>query len=365
MFTLSSPVFYITRDIDRALGIPETDGYTIVTNVTPENKRLAGDRQDIIWIEEENILDTHELLTHSNILKTIANNANILVFKNTSQIERICTENGWNLLNPSAALARKVEEKITQVEWLGELASLLPPHSIKTCKEITEKDLPCIVQFNHAHTGEGTLQLETAAQLEQLQKDFPDRPVRVTQFINGMMFTNNNVVTKDDVLVGNINYQITGIAPYTQNPFQTIGNDWGFAKKTLSEKQVTEYRAMATAIGNKLRSDGWKGLFGIDVMIEEETGKLYLIEINARQPASTTYESKLQRDEATKGRIDRLTTFEAHIQALLNEEMKDASLIEVVDGAQLFDRRASEAMVRRFEHSIVEKHGVLLPLLTV
>lgn len=362
MFTLSSPIFYITRDIDRALGLPETDGYTIVTNVTPENKRLAGDRQDIIWIEEEKILDTHELLAYPTIVATISPQANVLVFKNTPTIERICAEQHWNLLNPSAVLAKKVEEKITQVEWLGELASLLPPHSIKTCKEITEQDLPCIVQFNHAHTGEGTLQLEQLEQLQQLQKDFPNRPVRVTQFINGMMFTNNNVVTKDDVWLGNINYQITGIAPYTQNPFQTIGNDWGFAKKTLSETQVVEYHAMATSIGDKLRSDGWSGLFGIDVMVEEETGKLYLIEINARQPASTAYESFLQRTQNKEQETGQLTTFEAHIHSLLGENMKDVSLIKISDGAQLFDRRTSEAKNYRFIHSIVEKHGVLKQL---
>jgi hypothetical protein len=353
----NTPLYYVTRDIDRALGVPETDGYTIVTNVTPENKRLAGDRQDIIWIEEERVLDTHELLARPLIIAAIPHQANVLVFKNTPTIERICAEQHWNLLNPSAALARKVEEKITQVEWLGELASFLPPHSIKTCKEITTSDLPCIVQFNHAHTGEGTLQLQQPEQLDQLQKDFPDRPVRVTKFINGMMFTNNNVVTQNDVLIGNINYQITGITPYTQNPFQTIGNDWGFAKKMLSEKQVTEYHAMATAIGNKLRADGWKGLFGIDVMIEEGTGRLYLIEINARQPASTTYESKLQRDKHQE--TNQMTTFEAHIQALLGEDMTSTSLIEISNGAQLYDRRTSVAMVQRFDHSIVAKHSEL------
>ncbi len=357
MLTYSPPLFYITRDIDRALGLSETNGYTIVTNVTPENKRLAGDRQDIIWIEEEKILDTHELLAHPTTIATILPQANILVFKNTSTIEHICKEQSWNLLNPPAALARKVEEKITQVKWLGELASLLPPHSIKTCKEITEADLPCIVQFNHAHTGEGTLQVEQLQQLQQLQQQFPDRPVRVTSFINGMMFTNNNVVTKDDVLIGNINYQITGIAPYTQNPFQTIGNDWGFAKKVLTETQVTEYHAMATAIGDKLRVDGWSGLFGIDVMVEHETGKLYLIEINARQPASTTYESKLQRDKHQE--TNQLTTFEAHIQSLLGADLKNTSLIEIFDGAQLFDRRDTEPIVHRFNHSIVEKHDIL------
>ena len=34
------------------------------------------------------------------------------------------------------------------------------------------------------------------------------------------MFTNNNVVTRDTILVGNINYQITGLPPFTDQPLR-------------------------------------------------------------------------------------------------------------------------------------------------
>ena len=125
----------------------------------------------------------------------------------------------------------------------------------------------------------------------------------MAKYIDGPLFTNNNVVAKDTVLLGNINYQITGLLPFTENPFSTIGNDWELPRKILTKKQLARYNKIATDVGNRLRDSGWKGLFGIDVVLEQSTGKLYLLEINCRQPASTTYESQLQNYVRTTKRV--------------------------------------------------------------
>ncbi|MBU1895380.1 NUDIX domain-containing protein, partial [Patescibacteria group bacterium] len=90
----------------------------------------------------------------------------------------------------------------------------------------------------------------------------------------------------------------------------------------------------ATDIGNKLRHDGWKGLFGIDVVMDEKSGKLYLIEINARQPASTSYESSLQ----IPNNKYQITSFEAHIMALLDQNLSEFELTKIRDGAQVVQR---------------------------
>ena len=102
------------------------------------------------------------------------------------------------------------------------------------------------------------------------------------------------------MLLGNISYQITGLKPFTDLPFSTIGNDWALPHKYLSKKQISQYKKIATDVGLKLQKAGWKGLFGIDVVVDDKTNKLYLLEINCRQPASTTYESQLQSCKDTK-----------------------------------------------------------------
>ena len=195
-------------------------------------------------------------------------------------------------------MADKIESKISQIEWLGHLAKYLPKHRVDICQNIKWPGKPFILQYNHAHTGSGTLFINTKKRLNELAIKFPKRPVRISQYIEGPAFTNNNVVWDDKILMGNINYQITGLAPFTDNKFATIGNDWMLPSKVLSTKQIKQYKQIVTEIGRKLSKDGWKGLFGIDIIMDEKNGRLYLLEINARQPASTTFESQLPKSKA-------------------------------------------------------------------
>ena len=115
-----TPVVYVTRDIERALGLPDTEGYFIISNATEFAKEVAKNRAHILLIEEETILDTWQLLEHdktNTFLKTLSSQR-IVVFKNTPHIERICASKQYNLLNPAADLALTVEAKISQVSWL-------------------------------------------------------------------------------------------------------------------------------------------------------------------------------------------------------------------------------------------------------
>lgn len=355
---LPHPTIYVTRDIERALGLSSnTPNFFIVTNKSP----LAKSRDDVYTIENEHMLDTWELLAHDTMKKIMSAHpgAHIVVFKNTSQIEKICTANNWPLLNPSAALAAQVEEKISQVEWLDELETLLPPHHISVTKNIVWEKKPFILQFNRAHTGSGTYHIDTEKKLIALQEQFPNRDARITDFISGPVLTSNNVVTPSRVLVGNINYQITGLQPFTDNPFATIGNDWKLPITLLNNEQKKQYRHIVESVGNKLRASGWKGLFGVDTILDEKTGTIYLIEINARQPASTTYESILQQkaDKLTSCPADQLkTTFEAHLLSLYEETLNDQELIGIEDGAQILLRVPADGVKNKERELSIAKN---------
>ena len=144
------------------------------------------------------------------------------------------------------------------------------------------------------------------------------------------MFTVNIVVTDTIILLGNISYQITGILPFTENALSTIGNDWSVTHTILNEAHIIQFNELAEKVAQKMQSSGWRGLFGIDVIYDEERDNLHLIEINARQPASTTYESKLQ-DEVNVHGVPGINTFEAHLSTLLHIPIK-TSLIPIKIG---------------------------------
>lgn len=329
--TTDKTIVYVTRDLERALGTQTVcASYFIITNSTPFAKEYAKEQPHCVLITESGLLDTHELLSHQQTQHFISTltNPSILVFKNTPTIERICADAQWPLLNPAAQLASTIEEKISQIEWLGELSQLLPPHQILPLKEVRFDVTPFILQFNRAHTGNGTILIDNDNTLRELQEKFPERPVRLTDFVPGTMLTSNNVVCTDTIIVGNPNVQITGLAPFTDKPFATVGNDWALGNSLLNNLQKNKYKEIVISVGEKLRASGWRGLFGTDIMLAAN-GQLYLIEINARQPAGTTFESQLQQFS---------TTFDAHLLSLLGEEAKNQTITPINDGAQLILR---------------------------
>ncbi|MBI5222364.1 MAG: NUDIX domain-containing protein [Candidatus Magasanikbacteria bacterium] len=369
------PIIYVTRDIERASGLGlDTPGYFIISNYTPFGNSVAKGRKNVLLIKEKKQLNTWELLSaqkRDSSVASLLRNGQLLVFKPTPQIEKICAENNWKLLNPPAELSNKIEEKISQIEWLGELKKYLPPYQIKKCRNIMWSGKPFIIQFNRSHTGSGTILVNTKKILGDIKKIYPEREARIAPYIKGPLFTNNNVVSKNKILIGNISYQITGLMPFTDKQFATIGNDWALPRKILSKKQLAQYKKIATDIGLRLKKTGWKGLFGIDVVVDEKTGRLYLLEINARQPASTAYESQLQslvipsraeeslssaqkdvsnnptyksKEKGSLGSLrslgmtNQLTTFEAHLAALSDTDLSNHNLIPITDGAQIVQR---------------------------
>lgn len=337
-------IIYVTRDIERALGLYlDTPGYFIISNFTDFGKKITEKRTNIVLIEDPEQLDTWQLLKHPQVVDFInkQSNPNLIVFKNTLQIEKTCQENNWHLLNPPAELSNRVEEKISQLEWLGELKKYLPGYAVDACKNIEYAGQPFILQFNRSHTGSGTMLIESAEQLEEIKTKFPNREVRTADYTEGPLFTNNNIVTNSDILIGNISYQITGLKPFTDRKFATIGNDWGVVKNILNPEQIEQYKTMAREVGEKLKADGWQGAFGIDVVVDS-AGKLYLVEVNARQPASTSYESKLQQTSELRTPNSELSTFEAHLASLFNLDLSNYNLIEINDGAQIIQRVTKE-----------------------
>lgn len=327
-----NPLYYISKNRERGEGISEGNGYTIISG--------DGSKSSLTLVKE---LDLPE-------------GSSIITFKNNKEIEEIAQEKKLQLLNPSATLAETIENKITQTTWLGELASLLPPFTLQKAKDIQWNKELFILQWGHGHTGESTYLIQQEKDLTQLKEKFPEREARISTFIKGPVFTQNIVVAQNGIYFGNISYQITGILPFSENPFSTIGNDWSLPPTLLSETQLQQIETTGKQIGDHMKNAGWKGLFGIDVIYDDERDQFYLLEINARQAASTTFESQLQqklRDGGVKG----ITIFEAHILALLGKEISEP-IIPINDGSQIIQRVTS--IVKKIDTENLKRMGFLV-----
>ena len=331
---LKKPLIYVTRDIERALGMEPVDNYFIITNDTPHGREVKVQYPDNIRLIKAptayEVLDTYDLLLVPEVQKMIdTRDADIVVFQNTGRIERLAQEMHWNLLNPSAELAKKVEEKISQIVWLGPDAKLLPNHRIMLVKDVVFSGTQFVLQFNHTHTGQGTYIINGSSNLDVLKEKFSERECRIVDFVKGPVFTVNASVGTLCTTVGSPSYQITGLKPFTDLPFSTIGNDWSLP----TPAEVKEISCIARVVGRRLKKSGWRGLFGIDVIKDEITGKMYLLEINARQAASVVFESTLQKSMSPRSH----SIFEIHISALLKRCLP-FSTSHIKNGAQIVSR---------------------------
>ncbi len=323
------PIVYVTRDIEHALGVEPAGNYFVVSNNTEYGKVVqAKYPKNVHLVSSDELLPTSRILLLAETKKFIDDKgASVVVFVGNQSAEEAVNKQKLNLLNPSADKASEIEGKNSQSKWLGQLADLMPKNEIKILDDIDYKK-PFILQFNFSHTGEGTFLIESKEKLSEFKTKFPKRPVRVADYIEGIPFTLNVIAAKNGIFPANISYQITGLPDFTDNPFSTVGNDWKLPNKILSDKEKENIFGIAEKVGEKMKKDGWRGLFGIDVILDEKSRKIYLLEINARQPASTTCESILQ-----KAAGKNMTTFEAHIKALLGENVSEIQKIK--DGAQI------------------------------
>jgi predicted ATP-grasp superfamily ATP-dependent carboligase len=339
------PIVYITRDIERALGVDPSDSYIVISNDNAQGKLAKAAHPEGVKIiaDSRGTLDTFDLMSLPQVANEIeSRDANVVVFQNNPRIERLAIERGWRLVNPLAELAKRIEEKVSQVSWLNEDAKLLPPHMVAKVKEVSFEGKKFVLQFNHSHTGQGTFIIESAEQLNEFKAKFPDRECRIVDFVEGPVFTMNVAVGETETILGATSYQITGLEPFTDLPFSTIGNDWGLPRAVVSDVERGAIDHIARVIAERMRKEGWRGLFGIDVVQDAKTRDIFLLEINARQPASAVFESTLQREAGMSP-----TIFEAHIAALTGEACvpgtsADSKAGRISDGAQIVSRVTKE-----------------------
>lgn len=312
---VTAPIFYLTNDPERALGLERLlpnfhvvciDHNPMVDAMLLQEIKvfsLAGELQE----DRPIYRNTNRLLQHTSVQRYIEQNTpnneipNIMVFKIAPNIEKTAEKLGYRLLNTPAKLNRRFEGKISQYEVLSKVDVRFPKTVIGRMEELSYDNLKnklgksFILQFDRGHTGLGTLFISSANEYADLQTKFPRRKIRVAEHITGKAWTINAAISPYGIAYGGLSYQITGLKGFTEQVGGTVGNDWSKVDE-LSESSINQIETETKKIGATMETDGYFGLFGIDFVITDE-GEVYVIEVNARQPASTGMHTKLMLRE--------------------------------------------------------------------
>lgn len=379
-------MFFITLDITRAIGLDKAlpDLKIVCLHQSPLIEKLRNAGTPVYCIEEK--LNIHDMRNSADMIlspevqewmKQHEVTPEVLFFKPTAKLEAIIRHHGWKVLNSDSALNTMFEDKVDFVKICQELHIPMPPNEVLALGEITNDTLTrfgstAILQLRRGHAGETSFMIRNFEDILKLQKTHnPTHQVKLASLIQGRTLTLNACISGENVLIGDLMEQITGIPTLNANTFGTCG-----VVVRLLEPFPSTLRDMVLKLGKYMQSKGYHGIFGIDV-IEDSDRNIFMIECNPRLTATVSFHTQLQMCKGEVPFISLMTGREKNqnakslpsdsepCQLILRNTTSDEVIIQhsLVPGVYQNDKGNLEFVRRAYTFDSLQRSDELLLLI--
>lgn len=143
-----------------------------------------------------------------------------------------------------------------------------------------------VAQRPRGCTGSGTFFIGSAEDYERAAVDCGDALVRVAMDVGDLSLNINAIATAEGTAVGYPSVQLAAVPTLCSKRGQYCGNDYA-ATAGVDPKVVLDVVEQTQEVGLWLASLGYHGLFGLDFVVEIESGHAYAIDLNPRWQGST------------------------------------------------------------------------------
>lgn len=306
-----SSIFFVTPDIWRGIGLEDhLPNFSIIcSSYDPIIPILRRQGTNIFCLEEESgkntlpAVNSAKLLEHTSVTSFIRSKTRgtpaILFFKPSLKLDTVIKNFGYIPIGNSSSINEEFENKLVFYNHVKDVfAGDLPKTVIGQLGHMdfqevrSQLDLPFVIQFGHGWAGNTTFIIKNKESFRALSNKFPVTQVKVSQYINGYTILNNCCIYKDHIFVSPPALQIQGIEELSPNPFATCGRQWPVSN--IQDDGKNTIQVMSQTVGTILQKKEYKGIFGIDFIVEKKTGKIFLTEVNARLTASIPFFTKLE-----------------------------------------------------------------------
>ncbi|MFP4616855.1 MAG: ATP-grasp domain-containing protein [Candidatus Paceibacterota bacterium] len=227
----------------------------------------------------------------------------IFVYKPSSKMEQMAEENGWTLIANSVNFGKKtLENKIEFRKILEQINVPATPgktttlHDINYDELVDQYGLPFVIQHPTRGGGKGTFFINQKIDLDEAidkidsrwdDKDErvkkPPEEVVISKYIDGPSPSVTGCITKYGILSTDLQHQVLDI-PELYHPAKGsglfCGHDWTASRFSEEiNRQANEY---TRKVGEYFKEQGYKGIFGLDFVLDSKQGQLYLTECNPR-----------------------------------------------------------------------------------
>jgi D-alanine-D-alanine ligase-like ATP-grasp enzyme len=244
--------------------------------------------------EFESIEDINNyLLQHKDVVDLIERRggkpvATFLMFD--EKTEALAKEIGMEVWFPPAKLRTRCDNKMETVRIGNKAGVYSVPNALEKVEsyahlmQIAEraglgKDL--VIQSAFGDSGHTTFFIASAAEFDKHKDEIINDPeVKIMKRINCRGATLEACATQSGTLVGPLLTEVVGARELTPYKGGWCGNE--VFPGAFSEEVRTKARDMAERFGNQLLSEGYRGYFDLDFLIDQESGEVYLGELNPR-----------------------------------------------------------------------------------
>ncbi len=205
------------------------------------------------------------------------------------ETERICRELDYCLILPPDSLRRHLDSKIVTTRLGEEAGAPSVPNVLARAddyRELSELSVGAglgtdlVVQTPYGDSGKTTFFITCQADWDRDSQNMIGQDLKIMKRINNRAVAVEAVNTEHGTVVGPFMTDLTGYPELTPYRGGWCGND--LFPGALSEAHRNTAIQHVRRLGDRLRQEGYKGFFEVDVLVDLDSDNVYLGELNPR-----------------------------------------------------------------------------------
>lgn len=235
------------------------------------------------------LLRNHEVRAHIDRNTPHGKRPRVVMVFTNEETEAICEELDYELILPSHALRTRLDSKIVTTQIADSVGVPSVPNVITTINDWDElvaaadeaglgNDL--VLQTAFGDSGKTTYFVTSEAEFAAIAEEVTGVELKVMKRINNRPIAIEAVLTRHGTIVGPCMTEITGHADLTPYRGGWAGNE--MFPEVLDDDSRHEAIGLVRRLGDRLAKEGYRGFFEVDVLLDIDTGDVYLGELNPR-----------------------------------------------------------------------------------
>ena len=287
------PTYFISATNFNLLGIDEwVNRFTAINYID-----CFGGRYPNVFVPDERPHDVFEsiedinnyLLVHPDVVERLGREPGRAVFLMfDDRTEALSRERGLTLMMPSAKLRTEVDDKISCTRIADRAGVESVPNvlarvaSYAQLREVSRAlGDALVVQTSFGDSGHTTFFIANEADYAKHADEIEaEAEVKIMRRIRCRGSAMEACVTRHGTIVGPLMTELVGFPELTPYKGGWCGNE--LYPAAFSEATQREARQAAFRFGEELRRMGYRGYVELDFLTDQDTGKVYLGEINPR-----------------------------------------------------------------------------------